>query len=43
MYKVVVEQLREEIIPEIMGNQEGSQSGRGLHPEDQESASIVGN
>ena len=43
MHKPEVEQLKEEIILEIVRNQEESQRGRGLNPEDQEIASTMGN
>ena len=43
MHKVEEEQLREEIIPKIMGNQEKSQNERGLNLEDWEIAGIVRN
>ena len=43
MHKVGVEQLREEVIPEIMGNQEESQKGGGLNQEDQMTTDTIGN
>ena len=43
MHKVGAEQLREEVMLEIMGNQEESQRGRGLNPYDQEIASTMEN
>ena len=38
-----VEQLREEVIPKIVGNQEESQRGRGPNLEDREIASTMEN
>ena len=43
MHKVDVEQLREEVIPKIMGNQEESLRERRRSLEDQEIVGIVGN
>ena len=41
MHKVGVERLREEVTLEIMGNQEESQRGRGLNPEERGIASTM--
>ena len=43
MHKVGVEQMRGEVILEIVGNQEESQKGGGLNQEDQMTAGTMGN
>ena len=43
MQKLGAEQLREEVLLEIVGNQEEIQKGGGLNQEDQKIAATVGN
>ena len=43
MHKVDAEQMREETILEIVGNQKENQSGRVFNQKDQEIVGIVGN
>ena len=43
MHKVGVERLREEVVPEIVGNQEETQKGGGLNREDRTTAGTVEN
>ena len=43
MHKLGAEQMREEVILEIVGNQEESQKGGGLNREDRTTVGTVGN